>query len=101
MITTSTAVFIGCLPLAIILFYFYNSKLPFARGISSCSMMISRNFGTVYAIFVLVMFRSYRKAVVGMVSSFCKGIRRVLVHPSTSLGMSTNYMFTHVNSVRY
>uniref|UniRef100_A0A1I7Y901 G_PROTEIN_RECEP_F1_2 domain-containing protein n=1 Tax=Steinernema glaseri TaxID=37863 RepID=A0A1I7Y901_9BILA len=94
-IITATAVFLGGLPLAVVVFYFYNGKLPLARNITSASMMISLNFGTFYAIVILIRFKYYRKAVVDMARSVFRRVCNVFT------GTSSNAVFSHVSNVKY
>uniref|UniRef100_A0A1I7YPA8 G_PROTEIN_RECEP_F1_2 domain-containing protein n=1 Tax=Steinernema glaseri TaxID=37863 RepID=A0A1I7YPA8_9BILA len=83
LIVTVTALFIGSLPLTVVVFYVYNNKLPFARTIASCALLFTANFGTIYVFLILTLFKSYRKAVVAVARSVCQAVKKVLgmFHP--------------------
>uniref|UniRef100_A0A1I7XXA9 G_PROTEIN_RECEP_F1_2 domain-containing protein n=1 Tax=Steinernema glaseri TaxID=37863 RepID=A0A1I7XXA9_9BILA len=65
LIITGAAILVGGLPLLVHTTYVTHSKWPFAREIVSASVLISLNYGTIYAILVLFLFKSYRKVVLG------------------------------------
>uniref|UniRef100_A0A1I7Y3R7 G_PROTEIN_RECEP_F1_2 domain-containing protein n=1 Tax=Steinernema glaseri TaxID=37863 RepID=A0A1I7Y3R7_9BILA len=78
LIVTGSALFFASLPLVVAVFFIYNSKLPNARTIVSGLLLIILNFGTFYAILILTLFKSYRKAVYGVASLVYKAFRKAL-----------------------
>uniref|UniRef100_A0A1I7ZXQ9 G_PROTEIN_RECEP_F1_2 domain-containing protein n=1 Tax=Steinernema glaseri TaxID=37863 RepID=A0A1I7ZXQ9_9BILA len=67
LIISGVAVFLGCVPLVVMIFCVYNGRFPFAREITAIGMLITLNFGTIYALLILYRFRCYKKAVVDMI----------------------------------
>uniref|UniRef100_A0A1I7Y978 G_PROTEIN_RECEP_F1_2 domain-containing protein n=1 Tax=Steinernema glaseri TaxID=37863 RepID=A0A1I7Y978_9BILA len=98
---TGIAVFSGSVPIALAFFYFYNNKLPYARIIINASILLMLNFGTLYAILILSIFKTYRKAVIAMATKFKKLLYRAFRVGQIYHTTPTNTAFEHVNNVRY
>uniref|UniRef100_A0A1I8AMK8 G_PROTEIN_RECEP_F1_2 domain-containing protein n=1 Tax=Steinernema glaseri TaxID=37863 RepID=A0A1I8AMK8_9BILA len=92
LITTGVAFFLGDIPLFILIFYLYNNKLPFARTIASGLMLCTVNFGTVYALVILVRFKPYREAFLDLARS-ARNILRKLVREEKPLNSVSSHTF--------
>uniref|UniRef100_A0A1I8ALB3 G_PROTEIN_RECEP_F1_2 domain-containing protein n=1 Tax=Steinernema glaseri TaxID=37863 RepID=A0A1I8ALB3_9BILA len=75
LITAGIAASLGGTPLVIALFYLYNNQLPFSQAIVSGSLVITLNFGTLYASLVLSRFKAYREAFLGLIKGTCKTLQ--------------------------
>uniref|UniRef100_A0A1I8A9Y3 G_PROTEIN_RECEP_F1_2 domain-containing protein n=1 Tax=Steinernema glaseri TaxID=37863 RepID=A0A1I8A9Y3_9BILA len=100
-IITSTAVLLGGLPVIFIVFYLCNGKLPFAREITSCLMLFVLNYGTLYAILILMLFKSYRKAAADIVGSLMSMLKRMVSLAQPSSDVSPNVVLHRVNDLKY
>uniref|UniRef100_A0A1I7ZY96 G_PROTEIN_RECEP_F1_2 domain-containing protein n=1 Tax=Steinernema glaseri TaxID=37863 RepID=A0A1I7ZY96_9BILA len=66
-IITGTAVILGCVPFtAVVLFFMCHINVALQRTVTSCATLFTLNFGTVYAVLILSLFKTYRKAVLGL-----------------------------------
>uniref|UniRef100_A0A1I8AMZ4 G_PROTEIN_RECEP_F1_2 domain-containing protein n=1 Tax=Steinernema glaseri TaxID=37863 RepID=A0A1I8AMZ4_9BILA len=78
---TGTSVLLGGLPLILAVVYIYNSKLPSARTVVSSLLLMLLNFGTIYCVLILYLFKAYRRAVIGMIRSLLNGLRKLFICP--------------------
>uniref|UniRef100_A0A1I8ALG1 G protein-coupled receptor n=2 Tax=Steinernema glaseri TaxID=37863 RepID=A0A1I8ALG1_9BILA len=93
LITAGMSAFVGVLPLIIIIFYVYNNHFPFARAIVSGSLVITLNFGTLYAGLVLVRFKAYREALLNLIRSARNALQVLLGLSKMSNNVSMNTIF--------
>uniref|UniRef100_A0A1I8AMB1 G_PROTEIN_RECEP_F1_2 domain-containing protein n=1 Tax=Steinernema glaseri TaxID=37863 RepID=A0A1I8AMB1_9BILA len=100
-IITGNALLLGGLPLSVVVFYIYNGHLPYARKITSGLFLITLNFGTLYAILILCLFKAYRRAVANIVKSLLKLLESVVGAGQSSNIISSNSAPYVVNNVRY
>ncbi|KAK0427263.1 hypothetical protein QR680_010141 [Steinernema hermaphroditum] len=63
MIMTAVPVVLGCFPLFIASFFIQFNDWPYAEEIVAISYVFVSNHGTVYSVFTLVLFKSYRVGV--------------------------------------
>uniref|UniRef100_A0A1I7YNT3 G_PROTEIN_RECEP_F1_2 domain-containing protein n=1 Tax=Steinernema glaseri TaxID=37863 RepID=A0A1I7YNT3_9BILA len=94
-IITATAVIVGGLPPLVIVYYLCNSKLPFAREITAVLMLVTLNFGTVYAVLILALFKSYRQAVTNITRSFTN-VLQALVDEGHTTSITSSDMYLHM-----
>uniref|UniRef100_A0A1I8ANG0 G_PROTEIN_RECEP_F1_2 domain-containing protein n=1 Tax=Steinernema glaseri TaxID=37863 RepID=A0A1I8ANG0_9BILA len=78
LIITGWSVLVGCVPAVIYATFICHGKWPYARVIAMISMLFPLNHGTFYAIFILYLFKPYRKAMVDMAKEFQKCARKAL-----------------------
>uniref|UniRef100_A0A1I7XXC7 G_PROTEIN_RECEP_F1_2 domain-containing protein n=1 Tax=Steinernema glaseri TaxID=37863 RepID=A0A1I7XXC7_9BILA len=84
LIITGIALLFGGVPVFVYTFYITHSKLPLALEVASATTLIALNYGTIYVVLVLFLFRSYRKVLCNIVGSF-KNIFVNVNHPSSSI----------------
>uniref|UniRef100_A0A1I8A347 G_PROTEIN_RECEP_F1_2 domain-containing protein n=1 Tax=Steinernema glaseri TaxID=37863 RepID=A0A1I8A347_9BILA len=77
LLITGSALLFASLPFVVVVFSIYNSKMPCARIIFSSAVLFPLNFGTIYALLILTLFKSYRKAVVGVGRLVLQAFKRV------------------------
>uniref|UniRef100_A0A1I8AUM8 G_PROTEIN_RECEP_F1_2 domain-containing protein n=1 Tax=Steinernema glaseri TaxID=37863 RepID=A0A1I8AUM8_9BILA len=92
LIITGSALFFASLPFVVVVFFIYNSKLPFAWIIVSNALLFPLNFGTVYALLIFILFKSYRKTVVDIVRSVLQAFKRACAVCKTSQDTSSTVM---------
>uniref|UniRef100_A0A1I7Z1W2 G_PROTEIN_RECEP_F1_2 domain-containing protein n=1 Tax=Steinernema glaseri TaxID=37863 RepID=A0A1I7Z1W2_9BILA len=93
LITAGIAAFLGGTPLLVLVFYVYNSHLPFARAILSGSLVITLNFGTLYASLVLARFKAYREAFLGLINGTRKTFQVAVTAGKRSNAVSSTTIF--------
>uniref|UniRef100_A0A1I7YMN7 G_PROTEIN_RECEP_F1_2 domain-containing protein n=1 Tax=Steinernema glaseri TaxID=37863 RepID=A0A1I7YMN7_9BILA len=96
-IITSMAVFSGGILLVLIVFFLCNGKSTFAREVTYGLMLSVLNYGTLYSILLMSLFKPYRKAAVNIAKSWRNAIK-ALTHPF--INSSSNVVFQHVNNIR-
>uniref|UniRef100_A0A1I7ZYP6 G_PROTEIN_RECEP_F1_2 domain-containing protein n=1 Tax=Steinernema glaseri TaxID=37863 RepID=A0A1I7ZYP6_9BILA len=94
LIITGAAMLVGTLPLGIYSVYICNGQWPFTLVIISVAMFFYVNHGTVYAVLILCLFTSYRKATIAMVKALKSKLWKALRIKSTT----EDVVFQHVNS---
>uniref|UniRef100_A0A1I8AMT4 G_PROTEIN_RECEP_F1_2 domain-containing protein n=1 Tax=Steinernema glaseri TaxID=37863 RepID=A0A1I8AMT4_9BILA len=78
LIITGWFVLVGFIPMFIYILFVCHGKWPYARTAVLISILIPMNHGSFYAIFILYLFKPYRKAMVDIVKAFQKYARKVL-----------------------
>uniref|UniRef100_A0A1I7YMZ8 G_PROTEIN_RECEP_F1_2 domain-containing protein n=1 Tax=Steinernema glaseri TaxID=37863 RepID=A0A1I7YMZ8_9BILA len=101
LIITATAVMLGGIPLTVAVFYIYNSRLAFAQSIVSILVLLPLNFGTIYAILILTLFKSYRNAVVNIACSLLNVLQRKYAFWKVPNTVSPDNMSAHMDNERY
>ncbi|KAK0427374.1 hypothetical protein QR680_010196 [Steinernema hermaphroditum] len=90
-IMTTVPIVQGGLPLLGAIFFIYNSELPYAKVIVTGCIMMILNYGTVYGILMMYLFKSYRRAVHQM----C----RLLLKPMGKCGEIVSPVHTSLNAI--
>uniref|UniRef100_A0A1I8AM92 G_PROTEIN_RECEP_F1_2 domain-containing protein n=1 Tax=Steinernema glaseri TaxID=37863 RepID=A0A1I8AM92_9BILA len=87
LIITGWSVVVGCIPNVVYVTFVCHGKWPYARVAVLISILFPLNHGTFYALFILYLFKPYRKAMVDMAKAFQKYARKVLplCCPNTTL----------------
>uniref|UniRef100_A0A1I8AM59 G_PROTEIN_RECEP_F1_2 domain-containing protein n=1 Tax=Steinernema glaseri TaxID=37863 RepID=A0A1I8AM59_9BILA len=63
-IIIGNSLILGGVPFATVVLYFlYHINAPLQRIVTSCATLFTLNFRTVYAVLILFLFKTYRKAV--------------------------------------